>query len=179
MTTVSLPEALEETLRPLFESLPPEQAINRLVVPMSSGDNERVELVEQLLKQPELKDRPDLAAGLWLYVDELDRSHQISQGMPTPTGSFWHAIMHRREGDFSNSKYWYRRTGKHPAMSHISMAGGGAGSGTNVAGYDPADFVDRVERAHQRADSQNPQLVSLQKTEWTQLFQWCAEHESA
>src|SRR4051812_40242009 len=48
-----------------------------------------------------------LLAGLWLYFDWLDESHRVSQSIDTPTGSFWHAIMHRREGDFSNSKYWY------------------------------------------------------------------------
>src|SRR5687767_6605154 len=49
--------------------------------------------------------RPDDArcalAGLWLLFDELERAHRIVQEIPTPTGSFWHAIVHRREGDFS------------------------------------------------------------------------------
>src|SRR5688500_14191487 len=35
-----------------------------------------------------------LLAGLWLWHDFLDESHTISQGLHTPTGSFWHAIMH-------------------------------------------------------------------------------------
>src|SRR5208282_3154263 len=45
-----------------------------------------------------------MLAGLWLWHDGLDESHRISQGLSSPAGSFWHAIMHRREGDFSNSK---------------------------------------------------------------------------
>src|SRR5947208_544638 len=44
-------------------------------------------------------------AGVWLLHDCLDESHTISQGIDTPSDSFWHAIMHRREGDFSNAKY--------------------------------------------------------------------------
>jgi hypothetical protein len=55
-------------------------------------------------------------AGLWLRFDFLEESHRISQEIDSPTGSFWHAIMHRREGDFGNSKYWWRRVGKHPAL---------------------------------------------------------------
>src|SRR4051812_8366636 len=47
-------------------------------------------------------------AGIWLLHDYLDESHKISQGIDTTSGSFWHAIMHRREGDFSNAKYWFR-----------------------------------------------------------------------
>ena len=52
-------------------------------------------------------------AAVWLLHDELDQSHRISQDVDTPTGSFWHGIMHRREGDFSNSKYWFARIGRH------------------------------------------------------------------
>src|SRR3972149_251074 len=38
-------------------------------------------------------------AGAWLLYDYLDNSHTISQSIKTHTGSFWHGIMHRREGD--------------------------------------------------------------------------------
>src|SRR5688500_4990238 len=48
-------------------------------------------------------------AGLWLYHDFLDESHAISQDLHTVEGSYWHAIMHRREPDAWNSKYWFRR----------------------------------------------------------------------
>src|SRR5690348_16418541 len=48
-------------------------------------------------------DAKAMLAGLWLWHDWLDESHRISQSLSSATGSFWHAIMHRREGDFSNS----------------------------------------------------------------------------
>jgi hypothetical protein len=63
-------------------------------------------------------------SALWLWHDYLDESHIISQKIDTPTGSFWHAIMHRREGDFSNSKYWYARCADHPALGDAGGAGG-------------------------------------------------------
>src|SRR5262245_42828676 len=66
-----------------------------------------------------------MLSGLWLYHDWLDESHRISQSIDTPTGSFWHAIMHRREGDFSNSKYWYARCANHPAMAPLAAAAAG------------------------------------------------------
>ena len=59
-----------------------------------------------------------MLAGLWLWNDGLEECHRIVQNSPEGdagrTYSFWHAIMHRREGDFSNSKYWYRRAAGHP-----------------------------------------------------------------
>src|SRR4051794_8266140 len=54
-----------------------------------------------------------LLSGLWLWHDFLDESHGISQSIHSATGSFWHAIMHRREGDFGNSKYWYAKCLNH------------------------------------------------------------------
>src|SRR4051812_9755896 len=65
----------------------------------------------------------DMAAcclsGIWLLHDYLDESHTISQGIDTTSGSFWHAIMHRREGDFSNTKYWFRHVGHHPVFAPL------------------------------------------------------------
>ena len=101
---------------------------------------------------------PALRAGIWLYVDDLDQSHRVSQTVHTPTGSYWHAIMHRREGDFGNSKYWLRQAGAHPVWSEIE-------------GYDPVRFVDEVARYHE----ENPAaLVETQRNEWWALFNWCA-----
>lgn len=71
---------------------------------------------------------PAAVAGLWLLAGELDRSHDISQNLDSATGSYWHGIMHRREGDFTNAKYWMRRAAGHPAIeelaSHIASLAG-------------------------------------------------------
>jgi hypothetical protein len=124
-----------------------------------------------------------LLCALWLYHDFLDESHRISQSIATPTGSFWHAIMHRREGDFSNSKYWYARCVNHPALHAIA-----AQAATFVHpypadksllrllnnGFDPDAFVDLVERVH--ADPNHPHhalAIELQRAEWHALFTHC------
>ena len=57
------------------------------------------------------------AAGLWLAYTHLAECHRIAQSHESPDGNYWHAIMHRREGDFWNSKYWFRRVGQHPMLT--------------------------------------------------------------
>jgi hypothetical protein len=63
--------------------------------------------IDRMLAPHPVRDR-DMAraclAGLWLYHDCLDESHAISQEIATPTGSYWHGLMHRREPDFGNPK---------------------------------------------------------------------------
>lgn len=68
-----------------------------------------------LKKTIELLPAPPLVkAGLHCWNDDLGSAHHIAQENDGSDGNYWHAIMHRRESDFSNSKYWYGTLGKHP-----------------------------------------------------------------
>ncbi|MCC2683108.1 MAG: hypothetical protein K0R75_7 [Paenibacillaceae bacterium] len=60
-----------------------------------------------------------LKAGLLLWDEALDASHTISQNVHNRTGSYWHGLMHRMEGDYSNAKYWFRETGSHPIFADL------------------------------------------------------------
>jgi len=60
-----------------------------------------------------------IKSGLLLWNDALNESHNISQGLENQTGSYWHGIMHRREPDYSNSKYWFGRAGAHPIFPQL------------------------------------------------------------
>ena len=103
-------------------------------------------------------------SGLWMLHNYLDRSHSISQDIHSSEGSFWHAIMHRREGDYSNAKYWYRRAGSHSVYQTIAEAIGSS--------WDPYDFVDRCQ-AEERDGSLRPETRELALIEWKSLFEFC------
>lgn len=155
---MQLPEPIAEACRPLWEAVPLDQAMPHLL----GSYPHHVQLVMEVLKHPSLQNRPDLAAGLWLYVDDLERCHAICQNLPDPTGAFWHGIMHRREGDFSNSHYWMRRASAHPLLKERPD-------------LQPTQFVDLVAAA---GGKDLPALVQRQREEWQALFIWCAHHLS-
>jgi hypothetical protein len=104
-------------------------------------------------------------SGTWLLCDYLDESHTISQGIATPSGSFWHAIMHRREGDFSNAKYWFRRVGGHPVYERLADECG-------ADSWDPMAFVDACQQAV-RGGAEVERCRELQQREWEMLFDYC------
>lgn len=62
-----------------------------------------------------------VASALYLQHDFFDESHRVSQKIETPTGSFYHGIMSRREGDFSNAEYWFRHVDEHPVFHSLQQ----------------------------------------------------------
>jgi hypothetical protein len=48
--------------------------------------------------------------GLWWDgKGDWTRAHESAQRDEGPDGSWVHAYLHRKEGDLSNARYWYRR----------------------------------------------------------------------
>jgi len=131
-------------------------------------------------------------AGLWLRHGFLDESHRLSQEIETSSGSFWHAIMHRREPDYGNAKYWFRRVGKHPIFATLcrdarEMAGLVLTTETldaearylqELESWDPCRFVDLCQYAYpwEAREPSSPSLLLTQRIarrEWELLFDFC------
>lgn len=123
-------------------------------------------------------------AGLWLYHDFQSESHAISQDLPTASGSYWHGILHRREPDFANAKYWFRRVGQHeigPALlAHAQQLARGAGPQAagllEQATWDHFAFVDLCRSALAGRSSVEPLCRDIQQAEWRLLFESCYRH---
>ena len=113
-------------------------------------------------------------SGLLLWNDALDASHTISQNIESRTGSYWHGIMHRREPDYSNAKYWFRRVGVHstfPALREraLTLLQSGSTESDSLADYaeaiegaeewDAFRFVDWCEAADR--DRSTPEAVKM------------------
>lgn len=65
-----------------------------------------------------------LKAGVLLMHDFVDESHRYSQSIEGEgehqLGDYWHAILHRREPDFFNAKYWFRQIGQQPGFTTLA-----------------------------------------------------------
>src|SRR5262249_53947224 len=73
-------------------------------------------------------------AGLWLYHDFLDEAHKRSQDLASAEGSYWHGFMHRREPDYANAMYWFRRVGRHPIFESLQRAAAELSAQTELPG---------------------------------------------
>lgn len=118
---------------------------------------------------------PACRAGLWLLHDFLDESHAISQDLTTKEGSFWHAIMHRREPDASNSKYWWRQVGPHAVLDQLRELSAELGSPFTS----PERFVDLCERTRDSGTGEERAAIRVQQLEWRLLFDFCWRSASA
>jgi hypothetical protein len=122
-----------------------------------------------------------LIAALWLRHDFLDESHHIVQKIESRSGAYWHAVMHRREGDFSNSKYWFARAEGHAGYAALAVRADDLLRQVpadkqifriTARGWNPSALVDLVEDVYQKpSDPRHAIAVTLQRLEWQNMFE--------
>ncbi|WP_130860612.1 hypothetical protein [Gracilibacillus phocaeensis] len=109
-------------------------------------------------------------SSLLLLNDDLYSSHTISQSLDNPLGSYLHGVMHRREGDFPNAKYWFRKAGEHPIHALLYDEGRKMDADLEQRGtWDPAAMVDEVEEVHRNAAEDSDKGMALRKLQMLEM----------
>jgi hypothetical protein len=111
--------------------------------------------------------------GLYYAVDALSEAHALFQEAHTDLGAYWHGMMHRREADFDNARYWHRRAGTLPVFDAMHRAA--AEESHEMARqptWDPYLFTGQCEQARHGAPELVDELVKLLRVEFDVLFDY-------
>lgn len=78
------------------------------------------QLMEQQEKCPDVL--PRALQALW-YDKQGDwhNAHEIIQNASDADSAWVHAYLHRKEGDLSNARHWYRRSGKPESKADLNQ----------------------------------------------------------
>lgn len=164
---------------PLVNQLLAEEGLLERLLPLEPGHPVAIQSIreasEESLLGGAMPAEPEyprmIRAGLLYAYDALRESHRILQEIGSAEASYWHGMIHRREGDFENARYWFRRTGVLPAYSEMHMrASAFSPLMARQQNWDPYPLVGECEQARFGGDVNTPELVALQKIEFEVMF---------
>ena len=118
-------------------------------------------------------------AGLLLAAGGLEEAHAIVQQLETPEAYYWHGIVHRREPDWSNARYWFRRLGHHVVLDELTnLMKTDSMISTKESfpsmKWDPFTFVDLCEKCENGDHPElSGELLILQQCEIGKLLEYC------
>lgn len=159
--------------------------------PLEAARTELAALTDENISQAKKVRMPHDAAclksALWLRFDFMAESHGLSQQIATPGGSYWHAILHRREVDTGaregglpprdNARYWFSRVGEHPIFPELladakELAGPNPSQAllelVSPSAWDPDIMIALCTSPQDQATTRA--LLEIQRREWDLLF---------
>lgn len=115
-----------------------------------------------------------------VWNDHHDEAHDIVQDLPSADAAYVHAILHRREPDYFNAKYWFRRVGMHSVFPQLAAnaaaiikASPRAHGSINLrldAGWDAFAFVDACQNAGLASSLRHELIRQIQQAEFVALM---------
>ena len=116
---------------------------------------------------------PVVRGGLLYALDDLAGCHEFFQDTASDLVSYWHGMMHRREADFDNARYWFRRAGTVPFFDTLHSAAAQASADmAKQPSWDPYLFTGQCEQQRFGADLDEKELVRLQRAEFEVVFDY-------
>ena len=110
--------------------------------------------------------------GLLYAVDDIHEAHKLFQDDSGDLAAYWHGMMHRREGDFDNARYWFRRAGKQPFFDKARAAAAPHSADmARQSTWDPYLFTGQCEQAKHGAENV-AELLALQRAEFDAAFDY-------
>ena len=117
---------------------------------------------------------PVVRGGLLYALDDLAGCHEFFQDTASDVVSYWHGMMHRREADFDNARYWFRRSGTLPFFDTLHhRAALISAEAARQSSWDPYLFTGECEQHRFGADSDVAELVRLQRAVFDVVFDYC------
>ena len=140
--------------------------------------------IKPLLAESELSvtSKNLVRALVLLWHDHFDPAHAITQGISNAEGSFVHGIIHRREPDYGNARYWFHRVGNHACFPVIAKKVSDLLESKKEVrlqrllvpegNWVPSGFVDACENAVRQRDNATAELlIQIQAFEFAALLE--------
>ena len=166
--------------RTLDEPLPKEPTDYELVIRLREADDARI--------FGGLPLRPSapvalVRAGLFYYHNALEDSHKQAATLDGDIASYWHGMVHRREGDFENARYWMRRAGEQPVFQEMQgRASDASPHMSRQSNWDPFLFIHLCEQYKYGETTYKKEIGHLQRVEFAAMFDYawrqCVSPES-
>ena len=119
------------------------------------------------------KDFAVIRGGLLYALDDLDACHEFFLDTTSDLVSYWHGMLHRREGDFDNARYWFRRSGAPPFFGTLHhLAAEFSADMARQLSWDPYLFTGECEQHRFGAEDEGQNLVRLQRSEFDVVFDY-------
>ena len=156
--------------RTLDDPLPKEPSDYELVIRIREVDDARIFGPQTLAP-----DAPValVRVGLFYYHNALDDSHKQAAKSAGDIAAYWHGMVHRREGDFENARYWMRRAGEQPVFQEMqARASDGSPHMSRQPNWDPFLFIHLCEQYKYGETEYKKELGHLQRVELAAIFDY-------